>query len=98
MAGNADYNFVPGVATPYVVATEGSELILADGRRILDGGGGAIVTNIGHGRPEIAEVAARTTSTVDYVIPPWNTPSRRRRPQAHHPKTCSAPRATAFAR
>ena len=76
MAANADYNFVPGVATPYVVATEGSELVLADGRRILDGGGGAIVTNIGHGRPEIAEVAARSTSTVDYVIPPWNTPSR----------------------
>ncbi len=76
MAGSADYNFVPGVATPHVVATEGSELVLANGRRILDGGGGAIVTNIGHGRPEIAEVAARSTSSVDYVIPPWNTPPR----------------------
>jgi len=76
MAGSADYNFVPGAATPLVVSTEGSELVLADGRRILDGGGGAIVTNIGHGRPEIAEVAARATSTIDYVIPPWNTPPR----------------------
>ena len=70
MAASADYNFVPGASTPTVVATEGCELVLADGRRILDGGGGAIVTNIGHGRPEIAEVAARSTSTIDYVIPP----------------------------
>jgi len=76
MAASADYNFVPGAATPTVVATEGCELVLSDGRRILDGGGGAIVTNIGHGRPEIAEVAARSTSTIDYVIPPWNTPPR----------------------
>lgn len=76
MARSADYNFVPGPATPHVVATEGSELVLADGRRVLDGGGGAIVVNIGHGRPEIAEVAARATSTIDYVIPPWSTPSR----------------------
>lgn len=74
-----DYAFVPGgagVAQPVVVATEGSELVLADGRRLLDAGGGAIVTNIGHGRPEIAEVAARHTSSIDYVIPPWGTPAR----------------------
>ncbi|MCC6435625.1 MAG: aminotransferase class III-fold pyridoxal phosphate-dependent enzyme, partial [Acidimicrobiales bacterium] len=76
MRPGADYNFVPGPATPHVVATEGAELVLSDGRRILDAGGGAIVTNIGHGRPEIAEVAARATATVDYVIPPWSTPDR----------------------
>lgn len=76
MTAAAEYNFVPGPATPHVVATEGCELVLADGQRILDAGGGAIVTNIGHGRPEIAEVAARTTSTIDYVIPPWTTPAR----------------------
>ncbi|MEZ5265858.1 MAG: aspartate aminotransferase family protein [Acidimicrobiia bacterium] len=76
MRPGADYNFVPGQPTPQVVATEGAELVLSDGRRILDAGGGAIVLNIGHGRPEIAEVAARSLAVVDYVIPPWSTPDR----------------------
>ena len=48
----------------------------ADGRRILDGAGGAIVTNIGHGRRDVAEIAARSAGEVDYVIPPWATASR----------------------
>jgi adenosylmethionine-8-amino-7-oxononanoate aminotransferase len=71
-----DYNFVPGPQQPVVVSTTGCELVLSDGRRVLDGGGGAIVTNIGHGRPEIAEVAARAFADIDYVIPPWSTPAR----------------------
>jgi adenosylmethionine-8-amino-7-oxononanoate aminotransferase len=75
-AGLAALPFLPGATPPLVVATEGNELVMADGRRILDAGGGAIVTNIGHGRPEIAEVAARATSSIDYVIPPWATPDR----------------------
>ncbi len=70
--------FIPGATPPMVVATEGHHLVLADGRRIFDAAGGAIVTNIGHGRPEIAEVAARHTSDVDYVIPPWATEARLR--------------------
>ena len=34
------------------------------------------MTNIGHGRPEIAEVAAASVAEVDYVVPPWGTPAR----------------------
>jgi hypothetical protein len=43
---------------PVVVATDGVDLVLDDGRRILDAAGGAVVTNIGHGRPEVADAVA----------------------------------------
>jgi adenosylmethionine-8-amino-7-oxononanoate aminotransferase len=76
LRGLADINFVPGPVPPMVVGAEGRHLVMADGRRVLDAGGGAIVTNIGHGRAEIAEVAARSLRTLDYVIPPWATPER----------------------
>jgi adenosylmethionine-8-amino-7-oxononanoate aminotransferase len=74
--GAAHYPFIPGAAPLVVTSTQGNHLITQDGRRILDAAGGAIVTNIGHGRPEIAEVAAASVGTVDYVIPPWGTPAR----------------------
>ena len=74
--GVEHYPFIGNVAPPMVVATEGNYLVMADGRRILDGAGGAIVANIGHGRAEVAEVAARSVAEVDYVIPPWATPQR----------------------
>lgn len=74
--GAAHYPFIPGAAPLVVTATEGNELVTEDGRRILDAAGGAIVTNIGHGRPEIAEVAAASVGEVDYVVPPWGTPAR----------------------
>lgn len=75
-AGLEDVSFVPGAVPPLVVGGEGRHLIMADGRRVLDGGGGAIVTNIGHGRPEIAEAAAASLREIGYVIPPWATPER----------------------
>ena len=59
-----------------IVRSEGNHLVTADGTRILDAGGGAIVTNVGHGRPEIAEAAARSLNQIGYVIPPWGTPDR----------------------
>ncbi|MPY94927.1 MAG: aminotransferase class III-fold pyridoxal phosphate-dependent enzyme [Acidimicrobiia bacterium] len=74
--GVAHYPFIPGPAPLMVVRTEGSHLITDDGRRVLDAGGGAIVANIGHGRPEVAEVAGRSLGEVDYVLPPWATPAR----------------------
>ncbi len=61
---------------PLVVATEGSELILDDGRRILDAAGGAVVTNIGHGRHEVADAVATAMKSIDYVVPTWATPNR----------------------
>ena len=59
-----------------VTSSEGVWLEAAGGRRILDAGGGAIVSNIGHGRPEIAEVAAHALRRLDYVVPIFATESR----------------------
>lgn len=73
----ASFPFIPTAEPPpVVVGGSGSVLEFADGRRLIDAGGGAVVTNIGHGRPEIADVAAQALRTVDYVIPPWTTESR----------------------
>lgn len=71
------YSFVPGsAAVPTIVGGEGSFLVTSDGRRILDGAGGAIVANIGHGRAEVADAVAAAMRTVDYVMPLWPTPNR----------------------
>ncbi len=52
-------------------------LVTADGREILDAAGGAIVTNIGHGRERVVQKVAEATRDYTYVVPPWVTPSRR---------------------
>jgi adenosylmethionine-8-amino-7-oxononanoate aminotransferase len=45
------FDFVPGDTNhPVIVGGDGCVLHTADGRRILDAAGGAIVVNIGHGR------------------------------------------------
>ena len=73
----AAFPFIPTPEPPPVVAGgQGVWLEFADGRRLIDAGGGAVVTNIGHGRPEIAEVAQQALAAVDYVIPPWATQHR----------------------
>lgn len=49
---------------------EGCYLIDEDGRRYLDGlSGGAFVTNVGHGRAEIAEAMAAQARELAYVSP-----------------------------
>src|SRR5271156_3298534 len=55
---------------------EGPWLYASDGNKILDAGGGAVVVNIGQGRREIAEVAARTIANLDYIVPVWTSPER----------------------
>ena len=69
------YPFLPGIAIP-VARAEGAWLHLADGRRILDAAGGAIVANIGHGRREVAEAVARTLEATSYLVPPFATDER----------------------
>lgn len=73
------YSFVPpspgAPPSPTIVAAEGCELIAADGRRILDGAGGAIVGNIGWGRREVADAVA-ATMPLGYVVPLWPTTPR----------------------
>jgi len=61
---------------PVVVQTDGVELILEDGGRVIDAAGGAVVTNIGHGRTEIADAVAAAMRSIDYVVPTWATPNR----------------------
>jgi adenosylmethionine-8-amino-7-oxononanoate aminotransferase len=64
---------VPG---PDIVGAEGAWLIAADGSRILDAAGGAIVANVGHGRREVVDALAEATARTTYVVPPWPTPER----------------------
>jgi adenosylmethionine-8-amino-7-oxononanoate aminotransferase len=72
------FPFVPGAGAPPIpiARTEGCWLVLADGRRLLDAAGGALVTNVGHGRAEVVEAVARTLARTDYVVPPFATDER----------------------
>ncbi|MCP5025588.1 MAG: aspartate aminotransferase family protein [Actinomycetia bacterium] len=72
----ARFPFVPGDTPLVIERTEGVWLVTDSGQRILDAGGGAIVTNIGHGRPEIARVAADALGRIDYLVPLWATEAR----------------------
>lgn len=75
---SALYPFLPGTSPLTITGGQGSHLHTADGRRILDAGGGAIVTNIGHGRPEPGQAAAAAMSGAAYVVPVWATEPRLR--------------------
>ena len=71
------FPFIPGDAPPLVVdRTEDVWLIRDDGSRVLDAGGGAVVTNIGHGRRTVVDAASKALQTVDYVVPIWATENR----------------------
>ena len=60
------FPFVPTATPPLRIdRTEGVWLITTDGHRILDAGAGAVVTNIGHGRPEVVEAATSALSKLD---------------------------------
>ena len=72
------YPFVPLERNITIDRAEGAYLWTSDGRRVLDAAGGAIVTNIGFGRAEVAEAVADATLREGYVVPPWLTPSRTR--------------------
>lgn len=74
----AKYPFVPGPVPLNIVGGDGSYVIADNGRRILDAGGGAVVANIGYGRPEPARAAAEAISGGAYVVPIWSTETRLR--------------------
>ena len=61
---------------PLITRTEGLYLYDDSGRKILDAAGGAVVSNIGHGRGRVAEAMAAAASETSYVVPPFQTPSR----------------------
>lgn len=52
---------------PEVARGEGIYLFDAEGKRYIDGCGGALVVNVGHGRPEIAAAMAEQAGRVGYV-------------------------------
>ncbi|KUI64755.1 hypothetical protein VM1G_00418 [Cytospora mali] len=58
-----------GTGRPVIVKSEGHFLRLNDGRDVLDACGGAGVTSIGHGNPEVRSVMSTEASNVTYV--PW---------------------------
>jgi adenosylmethionine-8-amino-7-oxononanoate aminotransferase len=71
------FPFVPNRQPPIVIErTEDVWLVRDTGQRILDAGGGAVVTNIGHGRPEVVAAATEALSKIDYVLPLWATENR----------------------
>ena len=71
------YAFVPGgPAYPTIVGGDGCFLHTADGRRILDGAGGAIVGNIGWGRDEVADAIGAAAKGAAYSVPLWPTEHR----------------------
>ncbi len=58
-----------GFARPKISHGEGIYLFDDTGKRYIDGSGGAIVVNVGHGRSRIANVIAQQTQTVAYAHP-----------------------------
>ena len=56
-----------GGAPPVVVGGDGIYLHTADGRRIIDGSGGAAVACLGHGNRRIAEAIGRQAATMAYA-------------------------------
>ncbi|HEV7501566.1 MAG TPA: aminotransferase class III-fold pyridoxal phosphate-dependent enzyme, partial [Vicinamibacteria bacterium] len=58
---------VAGRDLPTVARASGAVVWDTEGRRYLDGSGGAVVVNVGHGREEIAAAMARQAGTAGYV-------------------------------
>jgi len=54
---------------PVAVKAEGPWIEAADGKRYLDASGGAVVTNLGHGRKDIAKAVFDQITTYDYIHP-----------------------------
>ena len=51
-------------------------LYTKEGQKILDAAGGAIVSNIGYGREDVAEAVADAVKNNSYILPPFLTPER----------------------
>ncbi|MGH7913096.1 MAG: hypothetical protein ACREPW_00400, partial [Candidatus Binataceae bacterium] len=65
--------FIRGPFEPLLIDhAEGAWLYTADGGKILDAAAGAVVTNIGQGREEIAQLMAEEVRRANYVIPIWS--------------------------
>ena len=54
-------------ALPTAVDADGAWIVAEDGRRFLDGAGGAIVVNVGHGRREVIDAITAQLQRTQYV-------------------------------
>ena len=72
----ANWPFLQNGKPIHITRGEGVYLYTDDGREILDGAAGAIVSNIGHGRREVADIARESVLKLDYIIPPWDCDER----------------------
>jgi hypothetical protein len=67
---------LPGIPPVFISRTEGVYLHDGSGRRIIDASGGPLAVNIGYGRPEVADAAARALREVSYVLPVFASEAR----------------------
>ena len=72
---DTQWNFLKGKSLS-IARAEGACLYTSEGQEIIDVAGGAIVCNVGHGRPRVADAVRRATLDCSYVVPPFLTPSR----------------------
>ncbi|MEU4804048.1 aminotransferase class III-fold pyridoxal phosphate-dependent enzyme [Actinosynnema sp. NPDC023587] len=63
----SDHVFARGRDLPVVARGEGAVVFDTEGRRYLDGSGGAVVTSLGHGVTEVVAAIARQAEAVAYV-------------------------------
>jgi adenosylmethionine-8-amino-7-oxononanoate aminotransferase len=56
-----------GRILPTAVSAEGAWIVDADGRRFLDGAGGAVVVNVGHGNAAVIDAIAAQLRRTQYV-------------------------------
>jgi adenosylmethionine-8-amino-7-oxononanoate aminotransferase len=52
---------------PMIARAQGIYLFDEDGKRYIDGSGGPLVVNVGHGRPEVIQAMTRQLETAAYV-------------------------------
>jgi adenosylmethionine-8-amino-7-oxononanoate aminotransferase len=66
-----DNMFLPLPDVPPILITKTEGIYLHDnfGRTIIDASGGPMAVNIGHGRKEVGDAAARALGQVSYVLP-----------------------------
>ncbi|MBO6557368.1 MAG: aspartate aminotransferase family protein [Pseudomonadales bacterium] len=76
MSSEVLWPFIPSPNPTSIAGAQGAYLHMSDGRKVLDAAGGAIVTNIGHGRKDVAEAMAAAAENCTYAVPPWLTPER----------------------
>jgi len=63
------FSRAPGRELPTAVSAEGAWITDADGTRYLDGAGGAVVVNVGHGVGSVIDAIAEQLGRTQYVHP-----------------------------